>query len=119
MFYDMHGRPDANGQYELRDGKLSRRASVVLQHGEQVHFDIMMRDAAPPASRVFLTDNRGDPNAWSRQVRDVIRDARYHGHPALIGSEDGSVSARSVSDSMGMTPSSGSSSAALSRLRYR
>lgn len=55
VFYDANGRPDLNGQYEMRDGQLSRRSSRVLQHGESVRFDIAFRDAASSSS-VFLTD---------------------------------------------------------------
>lgn len=56
MFYDQNGRPDANGQFEMKGGKLARRASSVLQHGERIAFDLALMDAAP-ANNLFLTDS--------------------------------------------------------------
>jgi hypothetical protein len=53
MYYDAKGRPDPNGHYEMRDGKLVGR---MLRPGEHISFDLSFMDAAPSASRVFLND---------------------------------------------------------------
>ena len=74
MFYDANGKPDLNGQFEIKGGRLTRRASTVLHPGEQVHFDISLTDAAS-TGRVFLTDSQrnSDEHAWAREVRDAAR----------------------------------------------
>lgn len=50
MYYDQHGRPDPNGQFQKRDGKLMMRPGAYLS------FDVFAADAAPIHSGTFLTD---------------------------------------------------------------
>lgn len=47
MHCDRHGHPDANGDYQMVDGK------IVLRDGRRAHFDITMMDNAPRTATFF------------------------------------------------------------------
>lgn len=84
MFCDANGTPNANGAYEMRDGRLELRKSRVLQPGESLHYNIMMLDGTTaPSSRVSPADSYSE----MRKAVNQIRDARYQGYPCIIGSE--------------------------------
>ena len=57
------------------NGRVRPGFREVLANGERVDFNISMMDTNAVAGRMFLTDS--DSNAWSKAVRDAIRDSRY------------------------------------------
>lgn len=64
MYCDRHGRPDPNGQFQMKDGK------VILREGGRVSFDLSFYDSAPPSSSVFLQDTPVTFNDAERQLFD-------------------------------------------------
>lgn len=53
MYYDSHGRPDPNGDFEMVNGK------QVLRDGRSIRFNVSLIDGKPAASgtsQVFLRD---------------------------------------------------------------
>lgn len=51
MYYDQNGRPDPDGDCEMKDGKL------ILRNGRHLRFSLAhMRDGAPTGHAVYLQD---------------------------------------------------------------
>lgn len=117
MFYDFSGKPNVNGQYELRDGRLTRRASAPLRQGDYIGFQLDMVDSAPRGS-VFLTDAQRPDYSEMRKVVNQIRDARYLGYPGLPGNESPRYGAEAMNDARPAIPA-GDLRAALRAARYQ